>query len=864
MRNSIFALCLGLGIAIAPIENAHSVPVEVQEEINLGREAMIRGDYATAISIFSEAKQSLISSSTKKQSRYRRNIKTVDLETEVLIDNFLSLGYQEMGDLTKAQNAIASATKLLEEQELNSDLIAKVHNTQANLKLKQDNPQAAALNFRAAKEIYQKNNDLEGEIGSTLNEAISLQQLGQYRTAQKILEQTEPKLADMPASLQGSAYKALGTTYATIGDFSAAQEKLKTSIVLTKDQDIEATAKTQIDLAAAIRFSEPETAAKLLQSVASSSQNGKTQALALLNSIDLYIEAQDWTKAREIASSSQNLIFDLSHNDSAKINLIEKMARIESHLESGASVPQNRSWLSSLKLITRKSHSLINPKHKQLLKQIAQSAQSGGIVRTESYALGTLAYIEEQQGNIPEAIALNEYALDLTNKIEAEDIAYQWQWQLGRIHKTQGETQQAIASYQQAVENLGKIREDLVAFNPESQYSFRESVEPVYRQLVELLISQPTQENLLQARNTIESLQMAELENYFRQACLQATPEQIEKIDPTAATIYPIVTSEKLAVLTSIPGQPIKLHVEDIGADEITSQVQQLRGRFNPAASNRRRKAQSQQFYSWLVEPSVKDLQAANIETLVFILDSGLRNLPVSALYDGEKYLIENYAIALTPGLQLLPSATLANKNVEAVIGGLSEASQGFVALPGVKQEVQEIAANIDSQLLLNQEFTNDSIRQTLKDTTEAPILHLATHGQFSSKPEETFILTWDDRIDVNEFEQLLRVREETPKLIPIELLVLSACQTAQGDDRAALGIAGVALKSGARSTIGTLWAVSDQSTAILIDRVYNQIAAAPENKAQILRQAQLELIQSEQYNHPYYWAPFVLVGNWI
>ena len=853
MRNSILAVCLGLGIVVTPIEIALGVPAIVQQ-IDRATEAMIRRDYATAIALLQQAKQ-VIS---------RRNTEPADLENAVLIDNFLSLSYQEVGDLAKAQTAIASAIKL--EQELNSDLVARVYNTQANLKLKQDNPQAAALNFRAAKELYRENQDTEGEVGAAVNEAIALQKLGQYRTAQKILEKIELKLATMPDSLQAAGYKALGTTYATIGNFSTAREKLEASIALTQDTDSEATAKTKIDLAAAIGFSEPETAIELLHSATSSSQNRETKAIAKLNSIDIYIEAQDWLKAREIALNSQDLIFELPHNDYAKIDLIRKMALIKSHL--GSSVPQDRSWLS-FQLLTRKSD-LINLEHKQILKQIAQSAQSEGIVRTESYAVGTLAYLEEQQGNLTEAIALNLYALDLTNQIEAEDIAYQWQWQLGRIYKEQAKTTRAIAYYQQAVENLGQIRQDLVAFNPESQYSFRESVEPVYRQLVELLISQPTQENLIQARNTIESLQMAELENYFRSSCLEAQPEQIDNIDPLAATIYPIITSEKLAVLTSIPGQPIELHTQDIAADEIESKVKDLWGQFNPAASNKRRKAQSQEFYSWLVEPSINNLKAAKIETLVFILDSGLRNLPVSALYDGQQYLVENYALALTPGLQLLPSQTESN-NIKAVVAGLSQANQGFVALPGVNTEVQEIADSIDSKVLLNEEFTNERLRQTLKATAQTPILHLATHGQFSSKAEETFILTWNDRIDVNQLEQLLKVREETPKLIPIELLVLSACKTAQGDDKAVLGLAGIALKSGARSTLGTLWSVSDESTVLLIDRVYEQIASSnhneavsSKNKAQILRQAQLELIRSEQFNHPYYWAAFVLVGNWI
>lgn len=854
MRKSILGICLGLGMIITPITVVYSLPETVQQKIDNGREAMLRGNHLKAIAEWEEAKKSLIS---------RRSSETVDLEAEVLINNFLSLGYQEIGDLAKAEKAIASATKLLESQELNSNLVAKVLNTQANLNLKQDNAHAAALNFREAKELYQQNKDTEGAIGTALNEAIALQKLGKYRTAKRILEKIEVQLASLPKSLQASTYKALGTTYATIGDLTIAKEKLETSISLTNNQDREATAKTKIDLAAVMQFSEPETATKLLQEVASSSKNPEIQAIALLNAIDLEIEAQKWDEAIALAHHSEDLILNLPHNDFAKIDLIKKMAKLDSYQSQHSSTNQE-SWLSSLKLIVSKpSTKLINNRHQQLLKQIAQSAQSIGAGRTESYAIGTLAYIEEQQGNLDRAIALNQSAFGIAEAIAAEDIAYQWQWQLGRIFKTQGETTKSIASYQNAVDNLGQIRADLVSFNPESQYSFRESVEPVYRQLVELLISQPTQEHLIQARNTIESLQMAELENYFRQACLRAKPEQIDQIDDAAATIYPIVTKEKLAILTSIPGQPIKLHVQPVAASEIADKTMELIGHFNESGSNRRRKAISQEFYSWLVEPALQDLQAAQIETLVFVLDSGMRNLPVAALYDGEKYLVENYAVALTPGLQLLPSDTLNNKNIEAVVGGLSEANQGFTALPGVNSEIQEVAANVDAQLLLNQEFTNDRLRQTLKETTTAPILHLATHGQFSSKPEETFILTWNDRIDVNELEQLLKVREETPKLIPIELLVLSACQTAQGDERAALGLAGIALKSGARSTVGTLWSVADESTALLINDIYQQIATDPKNKAQILRQAQLKLIQSEKFNHPFYWAPFVLVGNW-
>jgi CHAT domain-containing protein len=141
--------------------------------------------------------------------------------------------------------------------------------------------------------------------------------------------------------------------------------------------------------------------------------------------------------------------------------------------------------------------------------------------------------------------------------------------------------------------------------------------------------------------------------------------------------------------------------------------------------------------------------------------------------------------------------------------------------------------------------------------------VHLATHGQFSSTVQDTFILTWDNRITPQQFQELFQVQLRN-QAQPIELLVLSACQTATGDKRAALGVAGVAVRSGARSTLATLWAVNDQSTADLMINFYRELAQPNLTKAEALRRAQLALLQQPQYRHPLYWAPFVLVGNWL
>ncbi len=176
--------------------------------------------------------------------------------------------------------------------------------------------------------------------------------------------------------------------------------------------------------------------------------------------------------------------------------------------------------------------------------------------------------------------------------------------------------------------------------------------------------------------------------------------------------------------------------------------------------------------------------------------------------------------------------------------------------------EVSEIAALVPSEILLNENFTRNSLRSQVTNLPY-PIVHLATHGQFSSRAEDTFLLTWDNRINVKDLDRLLQERDFAEDT-PIELLILSACQTAVGDKRATLGLAGVAVRSGARSTLATLWSVQDDSTALLMTEFYQALKTPKISKVEALRQAQLSLLQSPQYQHPYYWSAFILVGNWL
>jgi CHAT domain-containing protein len=176
--------------------------------------------------------------------------------------------------------------------------------------------------------------------------------------------------------------------------------------------------------------------------------------------------------------------------------------------------------------------------------------------------------------------------------------------------------------------------------------------------------------------------------------------------------------------------------------------------------------------------------------------------------------------------------------------------------------ELKEIQTELKSRILLNQGFTSTTLQNQI-DAQPFPIVHLATHGQFSSNANETFVLAWDKPIEVNELSALLRKRDEVRE-DAIELLVLSACETAAGDKRAALGLAGVAVQAGARSTLASLWTLDDESGAQFIGQFYRTLSSSNVSKAEALRQAQLSLLRDPNFRHPRYWAPYVLLGNWL
>ena len=386
---------------------------------------------------------------------------------------------------------------------------------------------------------------------------------------------------------------------------------------------------------------------------------------------------------------------------------------------------------------------------------------------------------------------------------------------------------------------------------------------------------------------------------------------EIVEAQPDTVMIYPLVTEKELIIQLYAQGDVVKTIPVPVGRKELGNAVYQFRqlmedcekpGTHCGTAEIPQVQAASQKLYTWLMKPIEAELKGSSVKNLVFALDRVIRYVPMSALYDGKKYLIEKYTIYIAPSAELtdtkekLPTGT---QNSPVLAMGLSERlpepHRDFPALHNVPKELDAIVRKnaTDQQGIypgdkyLNHNFDFDTLRDNLKGHK---ILHLATHGVFDAKSaNKSYILSGTGEELTPDYINRLT------GLSDIHLVVLSACQTAlagpdQQDGVEINTFASNFLKNSAKSVIASLWQVNDSSTAQLMENFYRDLAYSktPITKAQALRLAQLSLLYGKQVtlddiqrgginvepvpgkqtstrssvSHPYYWAPFILMGN--
>lgn len=488
-------------------------------------------------------------------------------------------------------------------------------------------------------------------------------------------------------------------------------------------------------------------------------------------------------------------------------------------------------------------------------------------------ACGYLGQLREISGRETDAFQWTRRALFHSQQVDSPHLHYLWQWQLGRLLASNGDTKAALNAYQEAVDTLTPIRWKVSQISRGSQNRFYDKVRPVYLELAELLLTEAETEKdrderrkmLLRARNAMETLKSAELQDFFDDECVAATERSegavlFESSPPGTAILYPIPFKNRLSILLTLPDGLEHFQVE-VGEDRLSSYAHRYRRKLqNPLSFGHKRTAKW--LYDYLIKPVEGKLAEQEVDTLVIAPDGALRLIPFSALHDGERFLIEKYAIVTIPGVQMTITGKSDIAGNNTLINGLSVAREDYPPLPAVPKEVRRVQEITNGKVLEDDAYTLGNLTTEFR-STEYGIVHMATHGNFGSSASESYLLTYDQRLTMDRLENLVgygRFREKA-----VDLLTLSACQTAQGDERAALGLAGVAVKAGVRSAVATLWQVNDEATYQLIAEFYRQLKENPGiSKAKALQSAQIHLIREPEYAHPPLWSPYLLIGNWM
>ena len=557
--------------------------------------------------------------------------------------------------------------------------------------------------------------------------------------------------------------------------------------------------------------------------------------------------------------------------------------------------------------------------------------------------LDSLSDIYEKQDQYRYALELSEQASTIAGLINADDLMLQIEGRKGRIYQQLGHDDLALTAYGKAVDHVQAIRMDIPVEYEDGRSSFRETMEPIYLGYAHHLLkkaanqtNEAKQRTLQLARQTIEQIKQTELEDFLGGRCLieGIQRNELDSIDEYAAILYPIILPDRLELLVSI-GTAIHQYTVSVSGKNIQETAEQLAKNLrlwllSPHEINDSEAYLqfSQNLYQWIIAPIQKDLTNAAITTLVIVPDGVLRLVPFAALFDGEHFLLEKYAVSISPGMSLLGASKndQKTKNYRTLLAGISkpgpvveklpgwlisallrqdlpnenqpkqrttrgvlssffsditddkqltnqqhieellkqagatEKLQEYLSLPGVEIELNTLNEKLKNTTLLNQHFTVNNFYQQISNQP-FEIVHIATHGFFSSNADSSFLMAYDDVLKLDELRAFLE-RDNNVRQ-GIQLLTFSACETAEGDDRAPLGFAGVALKADALSALGSLWPISDNAASQIMASFYMHLTQHS-GKAESLRQAQLELLKDPDMRHPSYWSPFILVGNWL
>lgn len=529
------------------------------------------------------------------------------------------------------------------------------------------------------------------------------------------------------------------------------------------------------------------------------------------------------------------------------------------------------------------------------LEQARSQAANGSRLQLE--ALDALAQLYEEQGRHADSLALNQAALAQLRALPqgaVGELAIALEWRSARLHKALGQAPQSLAAYQRAVDRIEALRADIPIEMEDGSSSFARLFEPVYLGLAEGLLdaserlpAEQRSEHLRRARDAVELIKQTEMQDFLGDRCaVDAVKGGTATVIPAGtAVVYTVLLPERLELLVETR-TGISRFTEKIRSDALRAQSSSFAKALRSSEASYL--SQARQLYDKLLRPLEGLVAAQQIDTLVVVPDGALRLVPFAALHDGSRFAIEKFALSTVSGLSMTNTNASQDTQSRSLVAGvanfgpvvsklvMSETGRGLMAntaggterslreslaLPGVTREIGALGKILPGDRLLDEAFTVEAFSRAAR-SGRYRIVHVATHGVFGGDARSSFMLAYDDLLTLSDLQEVLGA--EALRRHSLELLTLSACETAEGNERAPLGISGAAIRARAKSVLGTLWPVDDEAAVRLMERFYQLMADGKVSKAQALRQAQRELLAERPFAHPFFWAPFSLIGNWL
>lgn len=746
----------------------------------------------------------------------------------------------------------------------------------------------AAVHWMAAARLYEERGQAKEQCQALINLSHALQKEGQIRRAQGTL-QTALTLSESTGNrvLTATILGQLGTTSRLLGREEPATEHLTKALALAREEQQPALVAGVLNdlgntLVARRQFAEAIDVYTESRNLARDTNQTALAVTAEINGAAALIQDQQWSQAHR----------QLDHAMSEVQSLEDSQAKTAGLLNIGLGYQDLHIAMTTARQASQGERQPAGRKQEPssgagrgganvttgagLFQQSSNAFTAAGEVaartgdaRGESYAWGYQGELLEKEQRPAEALEASRKASFAAQKVNAPESLYRWQWQTARLLKTTGKEDEALAAYQRAVTLLKPIRYEYSVGYQNRHHSFYDSVAPLFTEYENVLLRrasaaktpEQSEQWLVQVKDTVELSHAAELQDYFQEDCVGAVRTQGRKmtIPHGTAVLYPISFPDRLELVMET-ADGLRQVTVPVSGDKLTKEIRTFRRQIQDQRSQNYLPA-AQALHGWLMAPLERNLQATSITTLVMVAQGPLRTIPVGALHDGRQFVVDKLAVAVTPSLELTDLASAPRRKGSLLSVGLTESVEGMSAPRYADAEVQAIRTLYGGKLLMNKQFSTPSLEEEIKDQGVG-IVHVASHTVVASDPRNSFVLAHDGKITMDRLSQLVGLQQYRQQ--PLDLLTLSACETSAEDDRAALGLNGVAVKTGARTALVSLWMAEDETTSELISEFYRQLQDPALSKAVALQRAQQKILAQRGHSHPSFWAAFLLINNWM